>query len=50
MDIVEQLRKPRDTANGIQVGECYGCYDKQRAEAGYNACNRLLQFQTLTTD
>lgn len=38
MDILTELRKPRETydaGNGtqIQCGECYGCYDKQRALA-----------------
>ncbi len=33
MDILEQLKKPRETVNGLPVGECYGCYDVQRADA-----------------
>lgn len=33
MSLLEELRKPREIANGLQVGECYGCYDKQRAQA-----------------
>lgn len=37
-DIVDRLKKPRETydcGNGtmIQAGECYGCYDKDRADA-----------------
>lgn len=33
MSLLDELRKPREIANGLQVGECYGCYDKQRAQA-----------------